>query len=255
MSLIIKVPGVAFSATLPRLERDAVILAGDTLGLYDAGNQVSWEKQSAPSVGAPSADRWINLVDAAADGKFYGTIPFSGGGFLSSPVDTTERIDLLNGTIPVIEGKILGITWVKHSATQAATGLHPILNVAQWVELRFASVATTNVEAGRFYATGVATANRQISVAPAANGIYQLAAFYESTTRVLKAFVNGVEVLSQPGYADLAAGGDSVRLMQRTGIQGQYGGTFFRAVLDKCANRTPADVVALDYALNNGRFA
>lgn len=251
MSLFLRVPGVTFTKTLPKLERDAVIKAGETVGVYDALNTTSWAKQAAPTNGNPSADRWTNIVGGVADGRFFEGIGWSNG-FLSN--SGIEKIALLDNVAPAAPSKLLGIVWLKHGASQPGTGQHSILNFAQRLELRYASEATTNVSANRFYVAGAVTANRQVST-PVSGVSTQIAVYYENTTRLLRAYVNGVQVMSNSGFAEMGAGADAYQLLNRTGIEGGYIGTFYRTVIDNCVTRTPAEIVALDYALNSGRFA
>lgn len=251
MSLIFRIPGVTFTKTLPKLERDAVIKAGETVGVYDALNTESWAKQAAPTTGSPSADRWINLVDGVANGQFFENVGWSSGFVSNSGI---EKIALLNNVAPAATSKLLGIVWIKHGASQPGTGQHSILNLAQRLELRYASVSTTNVNANKFYLAGAATANREIAT-PVAGTVTQVAVYFENTTRIAMAYVNGVQVISGPGFADMGIGGDVYQLLNRSGIDGGYLGTIYRTVVDNCASRTPGYIVERDYALNSGRFS
>jgi hypothetical protein len=103
MSLIIRIPNVTFTdESLPKLYRDSII-SPSTVFAYDATNPASWPKQGAPADGAPSADKWVNLVNGTADGLFtnpsgeitWGTF----GGFISS-LAPAEKVSALNGAIP-----------------------------------------------------------------------------------------------------------------------------------------------------------
>ena len=256
MSLINKIPGVVFTQPLPKLYRDAVI-GTSTLAAYDAINTASWPKQAAPVTGVPSSDKWVNLVSGTADGLLNlagsGDIGFSGGFTLNGG---TRSMKLLNNTLPSAPSKVLGITWFKHRA-QTNTTTDCILNCAQWIGLYMAQAAQTNVAANRFYLTGQGSANREIPIgAPVVGSVYQIAVYYESVTRIAKAFVNGVEVLSVGGFADLTTGTDGLWVGLRTGMSAAYVGTIDRVVIDTLTDgRTAAEVVALDYALNAGRFS
>lgn len=256
MSLINKIPGVVFTQLLPKLYRDAVI-GTSTLAAYDTVNTASWPFQVVPVAGDPSASKWINLVSGAADGAIHTNGGFTfNRGFVATGVNANS-IRLFNGAVPATPAKLLGIIWLKHG-TQVGTSQDSILNLAQWMEIRFAQVAQTNVAAGRFFISGGSiTANREIPLVPVVGSVYQLAAFYESATRVLRAYVNGVEVFTNAGFADLPAGhADGLRVASRTGITNVYIGTYYRPVVDTLADgRTAAEVVALDYALNNARFS
>lgn len=260
MSLIIKVPGVTFTRTLPKLYRDAVIGAG-TVFCYDAINTVSWPKQGAPTVGTPSADKWVNLVDGVADGLFTttaGEITWGGsGGFVSNGATAVDKITARNSAIPSAPTKCVGIVWVKHGTQVAASGEHPIANFFNWASIAWTQDGISTTPANRFYVAGTASAAREIPIgAPVVGTVYQLAVAYSNSGQLMQAFVNGVEVLSAAGFADLATSTTPAALFNQTGFPNLYVGTGYRTVFDTMTDgRTPAEIVALDYALNAGRFA
>lgn len=257
MSLIIKVPGVTFTKPLPKLYRDAVINAG-TLACYDALNRVSWQKQLAPLTGSPSTEKWVNLVDGVADGLFTSIAPSSeitfANGFVSSNLSSSEKITLLNSAIPAPPSAILGIQWVKHGV-QTATGQIAVANFFGWGLIGYTESVYGAIPANRFYVGGSGSAPREIPNVISSGSVLQLAVYFDSATLTLKGYVNGVEVVSAAGYAALGASATPATLMFQAGISSAYLGTFYRTIIDKMtAGKTPAEIVALDYALNNGRF-
>lgn len=258
MSFIINIPGVVFSKPLPKMYRDA-LCGSSTLACYDALNPVSWPKQDAPALGSPSEDKWTNLKTGIADGLFtrptLDAIEFSNGFDVEGTV-TTRKIQLLDGAIPaVVPTSILAIMWVTHGE-QVGTLLKSMFNVGRWVEINYAKDSTTNVAANRFYVKGQGSANREIGIgAPTPGALYQLAAHYDGTGRVMGIFANGAKVAEFAGFADLSAATAGLDLMNTSGLSNTYVGTLHRAFVDTLADgRRAADVVALDYELNSGRF-
>lgn len=256
MSLIVKIPGVTFTKSMPKLYRDAVINSG-TLACYDAVNAASWPKQAAPANGNPSADKWKNLVDGVADGLFTtpsGEITFSGG-FVSNGTSSTDKITLLNASVPAAPSSLLGIIWVKHGEP-GSTGELAMANFSGWLTIGYTGDGVASVPSDRFYIASSASASQEIPGAPVLGQVYQLAASYNSAARMLNVYKNGVLVASRAGYADLASSATPMALMQQSGVGGAYVGTFYRVVADKLtAGMTDAEIVALDYALNVGRFS
>lgn len=258
MSLIVRVPGVVFTQSLPKLYRDAVI-GPSTLFCYDALNSVSWPKQAAPANGNPSADKWANLVDGVADGLFTttgGEVSWNGG-FVSNGTSSVDKIALRNNAIPAAPTKFVSIVWLKHGAQVASSGEQAIANFFGWGQIAWTQDGVNAVVPDRFYIAGSASAAREIPIgAPVAGNKYQLAMAYDNNGRVAQAFVNGVEVLNAAGFADLAASVSPAALLSVAGFGTAYVGTIYRALFDTLTDgRTPAQVVALDYALNAGRFA
>lgn len=261
MSLIIKVPGVAFTRTLPKLYRDAVIGTG-TKFVHDALNAASYAKQAAPAAGNPSADLWTNLVDGAGTGKFYspsGEIVWGGSGGFASVGGPSEKIAALNNANPAAESKCVGIVWVKHGSGGGTTDC--VANFGDMLTVQHTNAINGAVPANRFYATsssvGGITEFTGIGDTTAKVGtVFQLAVAYDSVALAMAMFVNGVQVASRVGYQALPAPTRPHTLAQATGFGAGYVGTFYRWLFDNLTGgKTAAEVVALDYALNAGRFA
>ncbi|RKR82664.1 hypothetical protein BDD43_2849 [Mucilaginibacter gracilis] len=79
MSLIHKLPGVAFTdATLPKLYRDAIVNSGSKF-LFDFSNSWCWPKQANPVI----TDTFVNLIDGLSGATISGTnggLTYGGGG-------------------------------------------------------------------------------------------------------------------------------------------------------------------------------
>lgn len=259
MSLIIKVQGVTFTESMPKLYRDAVI-GPSTVFCYDAINPASWPKQAAPAAGNPSAEKWVNLVDGVADGLFTttaGEITWGGsGGFVSNGASSVDKITARNSAIPSAPTKVVGIVWIKHGTQVALSGEQALANFFGWGLIAWTQDGVSSVPADRFYVAGSGAAAREVPIgAPVPGNIYQLAVSYDNNGRVMEAFVDGGLVMTGAGFADLAASAAAATLFNQSGFGSAYAGTAFRALFDTLGDgRTAAEVVALDYALNAGRF-
>lgn len=251
MSLIIKVPNTAFAPGLPKLYRDAVI-APSTRFLYDAINVTSYPKAAAPSAGTPSADKWINLVDGSADG--YITTPFTwggSGGFVSDS-GIADVIQAKAGVVPSAETACLGIVWVKLTTPSSNAAL---ANFADMVLIGHTTTAITGVAANRFFmaSTGSAAIDTGVDTAGA---VMQLATCFDNASKSFAAFINGVQIAARPGYQNMTAPTKAHTLSKATGYGSGSIATYYRWMFDALADgRKAADIVALDYALNAGRFA
>ncbi len=258
MSLIIKIPNVIFTKPLPKLYRDAVI-GESTLGVYDALNAVSWPKGGAPAAGNPSTDKWVSLLDGVADGLFVttnGEITWADG-FKSNSGSSVDKITLRNAVVPAAPAKFVGIVWVKHLAQAAGAGEHAIANFFGFGNIGWTADGISAVPADRLFFSGSGFAVREIpGGAPVAGAVYQLGVAYDNETLSCKAYVNGVEVVSASGYQVTQPSTTAWTLLNQAGYGTAYAGVAYRTLFDTLADdRNPADLVALDYALNSGRFA
>jgi hypothetical protein len=261
MSLITKITDVTFTdSTLPKLYRDSVINPS-TLFLYDAINPVSYPKQAQPANGTPSADLWVDLVDLSADGLIY---PDSGNmtwanGFVSA-IGPGDKIVLHNGANPATPTKFLGVVWFKMGAAQTDGDVSQIVaNFAGMAFLQHATAATTNVVDNRLYVAGNFMGNSQITAISDTSGlagnIFQIGISYDNSTLTGKVFVNGALSNTFPGYQIIQAPSGGFNLMYRSGVQTDFKGTFYRCLYDTLGTKTPEEIIAADWAANNGRFS
>jgi len=253
MSLILRIPGVTFTdATLPKLYRDSVITPG-THFLYDALNPFSYAKQANPAAGAPSADKLVNLVDAAADGLLYdlSTSWAVGGGF-NSLGGPSDKIAAKNNVTPAVLTKCVGVVWLKPISTGgSATDM-----VAQFGEL--VAIMHSNAN-NNYYAVSNASANRQVTALDTSENlgsVLQLAVAFDNVDLQLRFFINGVQVMAAGGYRVLQAPTKPHSLMVSAGYGSGYLATFYRWLFDDLSSGATADeIVAADYAANVGRFS
>lgn len=267
MSLIIKVPGVSFTKPgLPKLYRDAVAGTG-TKFIYDALNTVSWAKQAAPADGTPSADKLVNLVDGSLDGVIHSpsgagsSIAWSNG-FVSSDLSSSDKIVALNGSVPSASTKCVGIVWFKHGA-QTTDGANNVIiaNFADMlsISLATAAIASPPVADNRFYIGSSGSAVQELTnvgdATTKVGTVFQMAVAYDNSSKKMLGFVNGVLVTTRDGYQNMTAPVNPHTLFQRVAVSSGYKGTFYRFLFDDLSDgRSAAEIVARDYALNNGRF-
>lgn len=260
MSLITRITDVTFTDTsLPKLYRDSVINPG-TQFLYDSKNPLSWPKQAAPAAGSPSADKWVDLVDLSNDGLFTDLAAgwATNGGFVSGggPMD---KIQANNGVVPSALTKMLAVVWFKHTSG-GGTFNSLVANFADMLTICHTNALTSGIPANRYYAVSNGSAPGEIlgigDTSGLAGQIFQVALSWDNAERAIRFYVNGVYTGLRGGFQNLAAPTRMYSLMQASGYNSDYRGTFYRWFLDNLSgNKTAAELVAIDWAANNGRFA
>lgn len=259
MTIIQKIPGNVFSASLPKLYRDRAITAGCKF-CFDAMDTYSWSKQAAPI----SSDQMVNLMDGLAAATFGATVPGWTNGFTFAAGADTINLPT-SGKLATNAAGFLFVCWIKHG-TPAGAGVQGVAGIG--------NNTTTDHQYSVSYDIGT-TGKLQLNgngnwpaggyaFTPTVGNIYQLAIAAKQRvdlTYDIYYYVNGVLVSS---YHDTKTSITATACTQPTvGIVGSafsnsYVGTFYRAWLDDTsALASVADITALvlaDYTANTGRF-
>ena len=256
MSLITRITDVTFTdTTLPKLYRDSVINPG-TQFLYDSKNPLSWPKQAAPA----AADKWVNLVNLSNDGLFTDLSASwaTNGGFVSRG-GPNDKIQANNGAIPSTLTKMLAVVWFKHTSGGGTTN-SLVANFGDMLGIAHTNALTSEIPANRYFAFSNGSSPGEIlgigDTIGLAGQIFQVGLSWDNAERAIRFYVNGVYTGKRGGFQNLQAPTRMYSLMQASGYNSDYQGTFYRWFADNLSgNKTAEELVAIDWAANNGRFA
>ena len=249
MSLIQKVPGTAFSGTLPKLYRDAVINS-DTKFVYDALDTYSWSSQGA------GPGTLVNLVDGGPTATVNSSVGFSGGFVFD---DDSDEIALPSiAKLSATEAAFLFVLWIKQGATTSGTlngvaGVGSALAAAnnQYLIYESSNQIVIYFSGTQTYSfTSVANTKYQIGLAAKRR--------VDNTGYDVETYINGAIVDSRFVAVTSISVSNSPRIGQIDsggGFQDNWRGTVYRTLFDKLQVKTAAEIVALDYAQNSGRFS
>lgn len=276
MTLIIRIPGTAFSdQSLPILGRDSLLTAGSRF-ILDFADSYCWSSQAAPSSNGQVVK---NLVENKANATIYftpGQAPgFSGGG-LTFGVRTEEGVVIPDtvGMLPSNNDGFLYSVWLKHGiqVNKASQSLVAGNTFQTGIENQYACAYLADIDVYRMYADG----DRNGDVSGIAVGqIVQLAIAYlpdGAGGHKIRLYKNGLPFLADkavvgPLNIPVNAGRTSSIGRNSTGTGGfvqEWVGTVYRNWLEDLTLSQPVSTlraayadaqVAKDYAQNLGRFS
>lgn len=245
---------------IPKLYRDKVITTG-TKYCFDARDEYSFVKQSAPSAGV---DAWINLKEGGAAAAFNGVIDFTGGGFTFS-AGGNDFIALPATGVAVASAHAFVTTlWIKlgtpaPASSQGIFGASDNFNddKNQYSAHFFsnAGVAELKLYQGSKSATAL--------VNPDSNRIVQLGWSAKKRSSDgkydLKFYLDGAvfnTAISAGTTLPVPLANSVPRIGTLNGSVGvDWSGRAYRTFFDDCSVKSAEALVALDYAENMGRIA
>ncbi|WP_191301259.1 LamG-like jellyroll fold domain-containing protein [Deinococcus indicus] len=267
---VMKLSGVTFSGTLPKLEKDIIIPAQGAVLLYDFGNTATWAGGN-PANGAAVG----NLVRGVPGASVLASgLTHVGGGF-----DWAASASAGNSKAPTVnlgnvalggKTKLLFIAWLRVPNplpnTFFAGAFGAAVQTAAHADNQF--VLDVNNDGGGIRWTtwdqnGNSAAAALASSALTAGGVYQTAWLFDATSGAWRLYLNGAVNTS----GTLAAGATSLHATTKPiglgswngdpGAQAYYKGRIYRAYIEDLAasGRDPLSVVQADWAANNGRFS
>ncbi|TIQ65448.1 MAG: hypothetical protein E5X41_14905 [Mesorhizobium sp.] len=274
MSVIISLSDANFAdESMPRRGADALPMTGGSIHRFDVGNAACYPAQTSP-INTGLTD--ISPALRAGTVLNAGTFTFAGNGAVTSGQSANRGFQWANAAYNLVAlqdgGHFLICAWAKPNAETLAGGA---LDANVPVLYRIGDTAAARQDTDTFLGIGMSpnswsflsggyspSAHTQVAAEAAVTQI-AFEAIYEAGAGTLKinTYKNGVKVAERAGnYVNWTAPAAPAVVIGKTATGANFypwNGSVYRGFIEdvKVSRIDVEETIALDYALNNGRFS